>query len=314
MPKTTKKRPTKPENRHEPTVLREDANVISEAMLPMGGLKLRPVDVKAAVDYAKKTRNMSETNRWYCERWAERMGGLKLRLVTPAVLRDYVDRGQSSGSQRRELGALVSCVNHFVREVDPEGAKQISMKRPPDNPGRDRVLELHEEHALEAAFGPELWAITRFCLRTGARPFEARQLTAGDVDTQRQVVRLRHKKGTAKMHVRQVPVMDGPTMTDLLERCVRANGVGDTLFLNTKDEAWSRFSLKAAWDKGLALAGVSKLDWTDLRHTFATRLGRGGVTAPVIADLLGHTDLSLVMRYVQVSSMDREHAVRKASV
>jgi len=312
---TNKSRPTNPTNEQTlkaATEARE--NVVSESLVSMGSMRLRPSTVRDAVDYAKKTRAMSSSNQFYVERWAERMGQLKLRLVTPAVLREYVDRGQSSGSQRRELGALVSCVNHFVRENAPDDAALISMKRPPENPGRDRIVEDWEEDAMQAAFEPELWAVARFCLRTGARPFEARRLLAEDVMVQRQMVQLRHTKGTGKLMLRQVPVMDGPTMLDLCERLVHCKDGKDTVFLSPRGERWTRFALKAAWDKGLALAGVKDLDWTDLRHTFATRLGRGGVTAPVIADILGHTDLSLVMRYVHVSSLDKEAAVRHASV
>jgi integrase len=307
-----KKRPTKFETEAREKFV--EPNVTSESLVSMGGMKHKATTVKDAVDYAKRTRSMSESNTFYVERWANRMGNMKLRLVTPAVLRSYVDRGQSSGSQRRELGALVSCVNHFVRENAPDDAATISMKRPPENPGRDRIVEEWEEQAMEVAFPEELWAVARFCLRTGARPFEARRLVAADVMASRQLVRLTHTKGTGKLLTRQVPVMDGAVMTDLLERLVQCRDLDSRVFLTDKGEPWTRFSLKAAWDKGLALAGVTGLDWTDLRHTFATRLGRGGVTAPVIADILGHTDLSLVMRYVHVSSLDKEAAVRHASM
>ena len=45
------------------------------------------------------------------------------------------------------------------------------------------------------------------------------------------------------------------------------------------------------------------LQWTDLRHTFATRLEMVGVNATTIADLLGHINLGLVQRHMQVSSL-----------
>lgn len=165
------------------------------------------------------------------------------------MLRDYVDRGQSTGSQRRELGALIAAVNHWLRENDPMGTRQqIAMMRPKENPGRDR----------------------------------------------------------------EVPIMCDTTMGDLVER-MRLHG-RDELFRCPSGTPWTRNNLASQWDSYKALAGLVDLQWTDLRHTFATRLGMAGVNATTIADLLGHTNLGLVQRYVQVTSLDREAAVRHAIV
>ena len=46
-----------------------------------------------------------------------------------------------------------------------------------------------------------------------------------------------------------------------------------------------------------------------LRHTFATKLARKGVPPKVIADLLGHSDLKMVMRYMNTTFEDQVSAV-----
>ena len=48
----------------------------------------------------------------------------------------------------------------------------------------------------------------------------------------------------------------------------------------------------------------------DMRHTFATRFALAGGSLPVLAKILGHADLSLLMRYVHPSqhAMDRAMA------
>ena len=273
-------------------------------------LATKKTTVDEIVRYSLSTKEVGPTNRFYLERWAASCGALKLHLLTPATLRGYTDRGQSTGSQRRELGALIAAVNHWLRENDPMGAQQqLAMMRPKENPGRDRVLEAEEELAMEVGFTPELWAVARFCLRTGARPFEARALTGKDVSALNRTVKLRHRKGTSEWHVREVPVMDDAVMDDLMAR-VKRHGPG-ILFRCTSGLAWKANNLRAQWDKQKALCGLLDLQWTDLRHTFATRMGRAGVNATTIADLLGHTNLGLVQRYVQVSSLDREDAVRR---
>jgi len=277
-----------------------------ESLADIKASKLNP-DIAEIVHYNKTTRDVGESNRFYLERWAERCGSVRLQLITPAMLRNYVDRGQTSGSQRRELGALIAAVNHWLRENDPMSARSLSMARPADNPGRDRYVTVDEELAMELAFPPELWAVARFCLRTGARPFEARALTGKDFNAQRGTVKLRHRKGQNKLHVREVPVRDEVVLADLLER-LKASGHSE-LFRCQQGGPWIRTNLARQFERYAALAGLVDLKWTDLRHTFATRVGRGGASATTIADLLGHTNLQLVMRYVQTDSLDREAAI-----
>ena len=47
----------------------------------------------------------------------------------------------------------------------------------------------------------------------------------------------------------------------------------------------------------------------DLRHTFATRFAMRGGTLPTLAKILGHADLSLLMRYVHPSQADMDSAM-----
>jgi integrase len=47
----------------------------------------------------------------------------------------------------------------------------------------------------------------------------------------------------------------------------------------------------------------------DMRHTFATRFALAGGSLPVLAKILGHADLSLLMRYVHPSQADMDRAM-----
>jgi integrase len=47
----------------------------------------------------------------------------------------------------------------------------------------------------------------------------------------------------------------------------------------------------------------------DFRHTFATRFALAGGSLPVLAKILGHADLSLLMRYVHPSQADMDRAM-----
>jgi integrase/recombinase XerD len=51
-----------------------------------------------------------------------------------------------------------------------------------------------------------------------------------------------------------------------------------------------------------------------LRHTFATRLVRGGTDLVVVADMLGHTSLDQIRRYTQPTTTDRRDALKHLPV
>jgi len=47
----------------------------------------------------------------------------------------------------------------------------------------------------------------------------------------------------------------------------------------------------------------------DMRHTFATRFALAGGSLPSLAKILGHADLSLLMRYVHPAQADMDRAM-----
>ena len=51
-------------------------------------------------------------------------------------------------------------------------------------------------------------------------------------------------------------------------------------------------------------AGCSRITCHQLRHTYATEMLRLGVSLPALAQLLGHKDIRMTMRYLQVTQPD----------
>lgn len=49
-----------------------------------------------------------------------------------------------------------------------------------------------------------------------------------------------------------------------------------------------------------------------LRHSFATEMLRGGISLPALKELLGHKDIHMTMRYVQVTQNDLQQQYRQA--
>lgn len=56
-------------------------------------------------------------------------------------------------------------------------------------------------------------------------------------------------------------------------------------------------------------AGLRKIGWHALRHTYASSLVSAGAPLAVVKDLLGHGSLQMVMRYAHMSPDNRRDAV-----
>jgi len=63
--------------------------------------------------------------------------------------------------------------------------------------------------------------------------------------------------------------------------------------------------------KAVRLAGIPKIRFHDLRHTFATRLVREGVDLITVQHLLGHATITMTARYAHSLANDKIAAVRR---
>jgi len=57
-------------------------------------------------------------------------------------------------------------------------------------------------------------------------------------------------------------------------------------------------------------AGLRPVGWHMLRHTFASHLAMRGATLKVIQDLLGHSTITMTMRYAHLAPEVARDAVR----
>ena len=71
------------------------------------------------------------------------------------------------------------------------------------------------------------------------------------------------------------------------------------------------FDLKAGFARGCRKAGISGVTWHTLRHTFASRLVNRGVDIVTVKELLGHSNLSVTMRYAHTNLDNKRAAVEK---
>jgi integrase len=69
--------------------------------------------------------------------------------------------------------------------------------------------------------------------------------------------------------------------------------------------------LKKGFRKALRLAGIAKIRFHYLRHTFATRLVRSSVDLITVQQLLGHAKITMTARYAHSLASDKKAVVSK---
>jgi site-specific recombinase XerD len=65
--------------------------------------------------------------------------------------------------------------------------------------------------------------------------------------------------------------------------------------------------LKSGFGRACRKAGIDGVSWHTLRHTFASRLVNRGVDIVTVQELLGHSTVTITMRYTH-TNLDSKHA------
>jgi integrase len=171
---------------------------------------------------------------------------------------------------------------------------------------RYRYLLPEEEPKLIAELnGPRahLRPAVIVALGTGMRMGEELRMKRHQVDFLRNIVTARETKNGRP---RDIPMNDD--VREALAELCKDKRPEDFVFVSTKTKSCMR-EVKRGFHTACRLAGIEGLIWKDLRATFGTRLAEAGCDAFTIAQLLGHSDIRVTMRYVRMVEGSKRAAV-----
>jgi integrase len=167
-----------------------------------------------------------------------------------------------------------------------------------------RTLSIDEEEKLLRNAAPFLQDLITFALNTGLRVGELFSLQWSSVDLEQDVLNVYASK-TGK--TRPIPVNSES------RRILEAWALGrknDFVFYN-HDTGRPFVDLKAGFALACRKAGISDVTWHTLRHTFASRLVERGVDIVTVQQLLGHSTVTVTMRYTHTNLASKKSAIEK---
>ena len=173
------------------------------------------------------------------------------------------------------------------------------------------AFTIEEQRAIEAEISKSddkrLHGIL-LCLYTGLRIGELLGLTWGDVDFDRGVIKItktvyREKDDNGAWNLcvdtpktkasdRVIPLPE--YITEMLHQDL-ASALSPYVVDNKKGERMSIRSYQYLFEKLTERAGVRKLNFHALRHTFATRAIECGMDIKTVADIMGHQNASITL-------------------
>jgi integrase len=235
--------------------------------------------------------------------WRERIGGVSLADVTPAVLvehRGALAQDHAPATVVRYMAALSHAFTVAVKEwgwLDDSPMRRVT--KPKESRGRVRFLSDEEREQLldacRSSDNPYLYPVVVLALSTGARKMEILTLHWRDVDFPRQVITLH----TTKNGERRALPLTGHAW-ELMQQHATVRRI-DSPFVFPSRNGRQAFDIRRAWEAARQQANIPDFRFHDLRHSTASYLAMNGASLAEIAEILGHKTLAMVKRYAHLS-------------
>ena len=269
----------------------------------------------------KKQSTIHTDEQWVKKHLLPAFGPIPVDEITSKDILDWYDHC----SRRIPIGAnramdvLSSILNHAVRLDVIEKNPSRRIKRNPSRASTrflsagerarllcalDRVREYHTDRA----------DAVRLLLFTGCRRGEINNLRWGEVGEDR--LDLTDSK------VGPRPVWFGEEARAVLDRrrtrveSVHPEGAPSDLYVfpHRQKPGEPMVGLEPFWRNFRRDIGLDDVRLHDLRHSFATEAVRRGVPLPVVSKLLGHSNISMTMRYAHVCDTEAEKTAERVGL
>jgi integrase len=256
------------------------------------------------------------------------LGRLRLDQIGPRQLEAFKARRKKDGVSNKTINeelAILSKILGYAEEIGemttpPPKIRRLKVPRPSfDFLDFDEALRLEDA----AQHAPAPWrAMIPFALWSGLRIGELRALRWVDLDFVSGVLHVR--RAVDDVGDLQPPKSGQPRVVDLPQKAVdllrrHRHQHGPNVFSRPDGSMLSRWdcephSSEPEGDSPLLevarAAGLRRIGWHVLRHTYASHLMMRGAKPVEVQELLGHASLTMTMRYSHLSPSARRAAAK----
>lgn len=264
-------------------------------------------------EHGQYTRS-SENLKYQLNKIVQHFGPYKACDISSRHLQQYyreiLDK-TSSTTANKYISTIRAVYNYNIKNENYNGVNPTKfVKKQPDNPGRDVFFPADSISKLLKTINSRSITIIKFSIITGMRRGEVLNLKARDINLTTNQIYLRKTKSGKP---RQVPIDKG--LRPYLEKRLATMSPDEKLF------SLSATQVKNDYNKACIACGWTEIGktgkiknayrWHDLRHTFASHFVMNGGDLTTLKTLLGHSDLSMVMRYAHLQQSYVEEAMNR---
>src|SRR5579863_190484 len=214
-----------------------------------------------------------------------------------------IKKGLSNKTINDHLGVLGKCLATAYEwmELETASPKVKPLKCPPP---RTDYLSAEECQLLLANSEGVIQEMLLTALRTGMRQGEIKGLQWNSIEWGNQNVLVRDSQcdsrqtltSTKSNRERHIPLD-----IDVYNMLLRRKEVTGYVFLDADGKPFTHKRLTSQLARVCKKAGLRRITWHRLRHTFASHLAMKGVPLNTVQSLLGHSTISTTMRYAHVA-------------
>lgn len=258
-------------------------------------------------------------------RYDEYIAEMKLRGYSPSTLRtysdhvnryiDYCTKNDLQISEVRKYLEFLTCDNHlshsflnqaisainlYLKSIIQLNPDKIKVPRPKREKKLPQVLSTNEVLAiLNALENIKHKAILYLVYSSGLRLSEVTQLKLEDIDSERNMLRIKQSKGRKDRY----SILSEKALSVLRDYYIEYKPI-EWLFQGQKlNDPISSRSVQNIFKKACDKAGIKKkVGIHSLRHSFATHLLENGTDLRYIQELLGHSSSKTTEIYTHVSN------------
>jgi integrase len=213
----------------------------------------------------------------------------------------------SAAGTNRDLATLRMMLNLAIRQEYIVRNPVSGVSFLPEGPGSMRIVSHEEQQGYMAIANPLVRDVATLMVETGMRPEEVFSIRAENVHLEKRYLFV--PSGKTRFARRNVPLTEA-TIEVLKRRIAAARS--PFVFPHRLDSSRPVTTVFVGHRKALHDSGIEpRFRLYDFRHTFGSRSAMAGVDLPTLKELMGHSTITMTIRYVHPTPEHKREAVRK---